>query len=67
MPNEIYIVKVERMDGEKRSYTVGGYVTGYVVEDGILCLLMGNSSSGRAELLAAVPLANVRTYRRVER
>jgi hypothetical protein len=67
MPNEIYTVEVEWMDGEKRSYTVGGYVTGYTVDAGILHLIMGNNACGRGELLAAIPLANVRTYRRVER
>lgn len=67
MPNEIYTVEVEWMDGEKRSYTVGGYVKGCTVDAGVLHLVMGNNAYGPGELLAAIPLANVRTYRRVER
>jgi hypothetical protein len=62
--NEIYNVRVEWMDGLKRTYMVGGYESRPVRErDGVLVLHMGNSQYGPSEHVATISLANVREYK----
>ena len=65
---EIYKVRVEWMDREIREYTVGGYAR-YPVEEenGVLRLNIGNSQYGTPEMVARIPLCNVREYKRMER
>ena len=68
--NEIYVVRVEWMDGETREYTVGGYAVGreaMTEGNGILVLHMGNRQYGPPDHVATIPLANVREYKAVRR
>lgn len=66
----MWTVHVEWMDGEKRSYTVGGYASrreAIIEGNGVLVLNLGNSQYGPPEHQATIPLANIREYRAVPR